>query len=463
MALPPETVAGIEVFRIPEGPDGLRQKRRVWKYLAPHARQAVEDHIDRMIAHVPFLTKPLAQRREPYRDLVLRNLEHLFTRPVDDQQVADAREQVATELEIGFDLRARGTLAQAVVGGLLEGLKRSRWVSKRAAIDMIDLASRVLALDGATGVAFHYQSKAHETKAAAAELGEAIGQFSKTIQASRGLAASSVASLGKAAGELTDLARRGADQAETAGQAANDTASNVARVANSTEELFASINSIRERATISAHMADDAVAQTSETNKTILSLSEAVDKIGSVVGLISDIATSTNMLALNATIEASRAGEAGRGFAVVAAEVKSLAKQTSQATQEIGRQIAVIEEATRHAVEQIGTSSQAIKGIASIAVAVAHSVDQQAGATGTIAEGIHGAARNATTVADALRVIEDTVRRTRDASQAALDLSEQLANSARRSGDAMDVLFEAASKHEGMRTMKSLTRGNAPS
>ena len=81
-----------------------------------------------------------------------------------------------------------------------------------------------------------------------------------------------------------------------------------------------------------------------------MSLSEAVDKIGSVVGLISDIATSTNMLALNATIEASRAGEAGRGFAVVAAEVKSLAKQTSQATQEIGKQIAVIQQAARSAV-----------------------------------------------------------------------------------------------------------------
>jgi methyl-accepting chemotaxis protein len=458
MALPPETVVGTVIFRLPEDAAGLRQKRRIWKYFAPYALQAIDGHIDRMIEHVPFLTESLAVHREPYRQLVLRVAEGLFTRPVDEQQMINGKDQVALEIKIGFDLRSRGTLNQAIIGGLIEGLKHSRWVSKRAALEMIDLASRILALDTATGVAFHYQAKARETQAKAAELREAIGQFSKTIQAGRGLATSSVTSLGATAGELTDLAHYGADQAETAAQAASDTALNVARVANSTEELFASINNIREQAASSARMADAAVAQTDETNRTILSLSEAVDKIGSVVGLISDIATSTNMLALNATIEASRAGEAGRGFAVVAAEVKSLAKQTSQATQEIGKQIAVIQQAARSAVEQIGTSSQAIAGIASIAVAVSHSVDQQAGATGSIAEGVNGAARNATTVAEALHVIEDTVCRTRDASQAALSLSEQLAESARNSGVAMDALFEAASKNDGMRVMKPLTR-----
>lgn len=165
-------------------------------------------------------------------------------------------------------------------------------------------------------------------------------------------------------------------------------AGNMGMVASATEEMSNTINEISQNTVSAKEITEDVVLKTNQASGQIQELGNAADDIGYVVGVITDISDQVNLLALNATIEAARAGDAGKGFAVVANEIKDLATQTANATNEIKEKIETMRASTGKTVEQIGDISDVANKVNEIVLMIASAVEEQSVTTQNISENI---------------------------------------------------------------------------
>ncbi|MCG8695294.1 MAG: methyl-accepting chemotaxis protein [Minwuiales bacterium] len=233
-----------------------------------------------------------------------------------------------------------------------------------------------------------------------------------------------------AAQSLSTTAEQASHQSTAVAAASEEATNNVQTVASASEELSASIQEITRQVADAEQTTKRAVETTRKTSETVQSLSEGADKIGEVVGLITDIAEQTNLLALNATIEAARAGDAGKGFAVVASEVKSLATQTTKATDEISAQITGVQTATKDAVSAIKEIGGVIEQISEIATAVASAVEEQNAATGEIARNVQQASAGTQEVSSNITGVQQAAGQTGQSAKVVLDASTGLTDEA---------------------------------
>ena len=170
-----------------------------------------------------------------------------------------------------------------------------------------------------------------------------------------------------------------------------------------------------------------------ETSRKVKRLGESSQEINSIVALVSQIASRTNLLALNASIEAARAGEAGRGFAVVADEVRQLADKSAKSLHEIEQIVMQIqsetssvmmamEEGTQQVIHQTRLAQESKQSLDDI-IQVANHIDMLVRSitndTGEQRETSHG-------VAQVMQSVERTAQETSQEAQRAAEALQYL-------------------------------------
>ena len=151
------------------------------------------------------------------------------------------------------------------------------------------------------------------------------------------------------------------------------------------------------------------VSSVSDGQKLLANLQEALSSVSKAAGTINKIATQTNLLALNATIEAARAGEAGRGFAVVAGEVKSLARQTTDATTAITATLASLTAEIRRLIEQGNCNAELARSVGESALTMDQSFQGIGATVERIAEESNNIALSTENIASRSRSLLDNI------------------------------------------------------
>jgi len=189
---------------------------------------------------------------------------------------------------------------------------------------------------------------------------------------------------------------------------------------------------------------EDVKNNSNEVSNTINNLGGLSNKIGEIVQLINDIAAQTNLLALNAAIEAARAGEAGRGFSVVADEIRQLAEESENATNQIGSLVKEIQNGVGNAVAKMDETEAVVAESVNAIKSTGSSFAEINSATVNLIELIESISVKAKNVGLNSKEVESAVQEIASVSEEAASNSEEVAAASEEQSASTEEIVNAA-------------------
>lgn len=337
-------------------------------------------------------------------------------------------DQLVTDLEHADGIAA---MARAVEGLRLNALKNANLQKEAEEARLAQLASEREAIEQKQAeeeAQRMFEEKRREEAAIDRQnfQNELATSFENEISGVIQSLSGAVAELQMASETMSDAVDQTGLEVVSAASATDQTGSNMIAVTEATEGLTGAIGEIRTQVEQANTITTTALTTANEARDRVNSLEGASSRIAEVVHLINDIAEQTNLLALNATIEAARAGEAGKGFAVVASEVKNLANQTANATQEIEEQVQAMQQATNETVTAVNSIGKTIDQVSEISGMIAAAVVEQEASTGEIGRSVQNASEGTSNLGQSIGQVQQMADRTKGAASVVGKSSDSL-------------------------------------
>ena len=353
----------------------------------------------------------------------------------------------------------------AVVIAIIFGVGTSRAVTRPLAAFAVDMEAMGegdlrLAIDDHTGAA-EFAKLAQALRRARERLGALVAHVqveSEQVSTAANQLAASATSVSDAASHMTrgiaDIAQGASAQLDALGSASDavrrlgnagsaiETA--VAATGNAGGEIRATATDARAELAQAVQTLRDAANVANSSAEEIRELQEATAAVDNFATLIGSIASQTNLLALNAAIEAARAGAYGRGFAVVAEEVRLLADQSHQASEEVAESVRRIRERIDRAVGSVSAGTTRMREARKVAESASTSLDRIERAIASVEQATSQVEEVVAASRELIGEVDSAMERVRAAAEGHAAAAQEVAAAAEESAGSMQEVSATA-------------------